>query len=257
MSMNREEALFRAEQRGCVAVIRLKKNLVRNFTDLNLKEGLFRYLHDAERDGNIRVFLIIGNPAKVTAEEIIGLYGEWMQSVGGINRVTRVYNSINQVILMLRRMSKMVVYADSGDIIALFLSISMACDYRIVDENTRFRFPTHALGMIPKGGGLYFLSSVIGKGRTMEVMMSGKDITAQQALAMGIVDRVAPKGQMESQALAVADGIGQKPLSLTTGIKKLLNLTTTDLGAFLEAENNLLLDCLRKEEFQECLGKCL
>lgn len=257
MSVNREEALFAAEQHGHVAVIRLKKSLVRNFTDLNLKEGLFRYLHDAEKDPTVRVFLIIGNPEKITAREIIGLYGEWMSSVAGINQVTRVYNSINQVIMMLRRMTKMVVYADSGDIIALFLSISMACDYRIVDEKTCFRFPTHALGMIPKGGGLFFLASMIGKSRTMEVMLSGKDITAQEALTMGIVDRVVPSGQMEGQALAIADGIGQKPLSLTTGLKKLLNFPSADLASFLEAENTLLLDCLRKEEFQECLGKCL
>ena len=257
MRLNREEALFAAEQRGHVAVIRLKEDLVRNFTDLNLKEGLFRYLHDAEKDETVRVFLIIGNPEKITAPEIISLYGEWMASIEGINQVTRVYNSINQVIMMLRSMTKMVVYADGGDIISLFLSISMACDYRIVDEETCFRFPTHALGMIPKGGGLFFLSSLIGKSRTMEVMLSGKDISAQEALAMGIVDGVAAAGQLENQALATADGIGRKPLSLTTGLKKLLNFSSSDLAAFLEAENTLLLDCLRREEFQECLGKCL
>jgi 2-(1,2-epoxy-1,2-dihydrophenyl)acetyl-CoA isomerase len=257
MSVNREEALFAAEQHGHVAVIRLKENLVRNFTDLNLKEGLFRFLHDAEKDETVRVFLIIGNPEKISPQEIVALYSEWMSSVAGINQVTRVYNSINQVIMMLRRMTKMVVYADSGDIIALFLSLSMACDYRIVDEKTCFRFPSHALGLIPKGGGLFFLSSVIGKGRTMELMLSGRDITAQEALTMGIVDRVAPSGEVEQQALTIADGIGQKPMSLTIGLKKLLNFTSTDLAAFLEAENTLLLDCLRKDEFQECLGKCL
>ena len=259
MRVNREETetLFTAEQHGHVAIVQLRENLVRNFTDLNLKEGLFRFLHDAEKDETVRVFLIIGSPDKISAQEMIDLYGEWMDSVAGINQVTRVYNSINQVIMMLRSMTKMVVYADSGDIIALFLSIAMACDYRIVDEKTYFRFPTHALGMIPKGGGLFFLSSVIGKGRTMELMLTGRAISAREALTMGIVDRVAPSGQVERQALAIADGIGQKPLSLTTGLKKLLNYPSSDLGAFLEAENTLLLDCLRRDEFQECLGKCL
>jgi len=240
-----------------VALVRLKGDLIRQLTDLNLKEGLFRYLHKVNDSPNLGAVLVLGNPEKIKRREMIAFIGELAETGADANRIARVYNAINQLILFVRGMRKPVIHADSGEVLSLFFNVSMACDYRIIGDKTVFQYPTRELGLVPKGGGVYFLSRFIGPGKTLELMLSGRDITAAEALEMGIVDRVVPSAAIEAEAIAIAVEMAAKPLALIAGIKRLLSVASGDLAAFLEAENDLLLECIKSDDFRRCLKKLL
>lgn len=253
MTLNIENHLFIAEQIENIALIKLKKNLIRQLTDLNAKEGLFKYLHEVRDSKSIKVVLCIGSPEKIKSWEMIKFLGELVDSGEDINQITRVYNAINQLILFLQSINKIVIHADGGYVLSLFLNVSLACDYRIIGDKTVFQYPTQELGLVPKGGGIFFLARAIGTGKTLELILSGKDITANEALELGIVDKVVPSDDIENRAFEVAEDVAQKPLSLISATKQLLISSSEDLATFLEKENSLLLENIRSGDFQHCL----
>lgn len=257
MPLISENPLFSAEFIEEIALIRLKGGLVRHLTNLNVKEDWFRYLHEVRSNKRIKVVLIMGNPEKLKRREMFKLLCDIAKSPSSTFEPTRVYNAVNQLILFIRSMDKLVIHADSGDVLSLFLNISLACDYRIISDKTVYLYPTQALGLVPKGGGIYFMSKSIGPGKTLEIMLSGRDISATEALELGLVDRVVPQETFEDEAMEVARMFAQKPASLIRGVKKLLIAATEDhMADFLEKENRLLLDRFREEDFQRQIREC-
>ena len=253
MILNVEHNLFSAKQTDDIAIISFKKNLIRQLTNLSLKEPLLDYLNEVSDDKGIKVVLMFGSPEKIKSQELIEFYGELSDAKSDIYNITRIYNAINQLILMIRGMKKMVIYADSGEILSLFMNVSFACDYRIIGDRSIFQFPTLDLGLVPKGGGIFFMTKKIGESKTLELLLSGKDITAREALELGLVDKVVPSESLDEASIQVARNFARKPMHLISCVKQLLNLPTDDLVKFLERENELLYGCIRSEKFRNRL----
>jgi enoyl-CoA hydratase/carnithine racemase len=250
MGLDFDHELFNAKQIDQIAVIRFKKNLIRQLTDLNLKEALFKYLHAASKDKVIKVI------EKIKCEEIIAFFNELSASSIGVDQISRVYNAINQLVLLIREMDKIVVHADSGEVLSLFLNISLACDYRIIGDKTVFQYPLLEFGLIPKGGGIFFLAQKLGTSKTMELLLSGKDIDAREALELGLVDRVVPSEDIETAAQETAEKIASKPMPFISGVKRLLHFANKDLESFLDYENAQLLECIKSGCFRQGVDQC-
>jgi enoyl-CoA hydratase/carnithine racemase len=122
--------------------------------------------------------------------------------------------------------------------------ISLACDYRIVSEDTAFQNTFLKLGYIPKGGEAYFLEKRLGHCKACEILLSEKDISAQEAMELGIVNKVVPFEELENEAFRTAKYFAQKPATSLTGIKKLLNYSMKDLPDYLEFETQELMNVL-------------
>jgi len=134
---------------------------------------------------------------------------------------------------------------DDGVVLPPFLNISLACDYRIVGDKTIFRNPNIELDLPPKGAGILFLSKILGYSKTLEFFMSEKDVTADEALQLGIVNKVVASEHLKEQALAVAQSFAQKPMCFMTGIKQLLNWDFDEIKRFLDYEDEVLLKSIR------------
>jgi enoyl-CoA hydratase/carnithine racemase len=144
---------------------------------------------------------------------------------------------------------------DSGQVIPMFLNFSLACDYRIVSEDTLFQNPCIELGLIPKGGGAFFLPRIVGLRKAYEILLSIEDLPASQALQLGIVDEVVAKEQLESAALKAADCFCGYPANSVSGIKRLLNYSRNELGDYLEFENQVLINCVGSRQRENRIFK--
>lgn len=88
------------------------------------------------------------------------------------------------------RVTKPLLGALNGDAYGGGLELALACDMRLASDHVRLALPEARVGMIPAGGATYRLPQLIGKGNALRMMLTGEPVTATQALAWGLVDRV-------------------------------------------------------------------
>ena len=244
---------FSGRREENIVLISFKENLLQRTTHLDAKGLLFDYLELISRSDAIRGVLIIGSPKKMGREEYIRFYRQVLQPEFDMRGLARVYNAVNQFVLKMVDFKKIVVHADSGKVISFYMNISLACDYRIIGDNTFFQNPYLDLELVPKGGGAFFLSRLLGFSKASELLLSDKDSTAEEALRLGIVDKVVPFVEVDEAALKIAKDFARKPVGSVSGIKRLLSSCLTDLEACLECENQVLLQTVSRSDFRRKL----
>jgi len=242
---------FSAETVEDIILLRFKKDLLVRTTDLQTTETLFKFIGRISNQVDIKVVVIINSPQKTGCEEYIEFYRKVYESKLGQYAMQRLYNSVDQFIEKIVSLNKIVIHADSGRVIPLFMNVSLACDYRIVADNTVFQNPCLELGLVPKGGSGFFLSKMLGRTKAYEIMLSDEDMSAQDALKLGIVNEVIPLEKLEEISLDRARRFARKPASTLQGIKRLLNYSLKDLQDYLKLENEVLIRIIKSSEFHK------
>jgi len=242
---------FSAETVEDIILLRFKKDLLVRTTDLQTTETLFKFIGRISNQVDIKVVVIINSPQKTGCEEYIEFYRKVYESKLGQYAMQRLYNSVDQFIEKIVSVNKIVIHADSGRVIPLFMNVSLACDYRIVADNTVFQNPCLELGLVPKGGSGFFLSKMLGRTKAYEIMLSDEDMSAQDALKLGIVNEVIPLEKLEEISLDRARRFARKPASTLQGIKRLLNYSLKDLQDYLKLENEVLIRIIKSSEFHK------
>ena len=100
------------------------------------------------------------------------------------------------------------------------LELAMACDVRIASRSARLGQPEILLGIIPGWGGTQRLPRLVGRGMAMELLLSGEQIDAERALALGLVNRVAAPAELGHEAQALAEQLGERAPLATAAIKR-------------------------------------
>lgn len=244
---------FSGEREDNMVWIRFKENLIQRATHLDAKNLLFDYLDLIAKNDEIKVLIITGSPSKVGRGDYIRFYRQILKVDFDTRDLARLYNAVNQLVLKIVGFDKPIVHADSGKVISLYMNISLACDYRIIGDNCIFQNPYLDLGLIPKEGGAFFLSRLLGFSKALEILLSHKDITADEAFKLGIVNKVAPAVQLKEETRKIAQEFAEKPIHSLSGIKRLLRCCMRDLEDCLVCENELLLQMVSRTNFTKRL----
>lgn len=153
---------------------------------------------------------------------------------------------------LIENLSKPVIAAVRGYALGGGCELAMACTLRIASETARFGQPEVKLGIIPGYAGTQRLSRLVGKGRALELILSGETITAQEAHRIGLVNRVVPAEELIPTAEAAARKIiANAPLAVKFSIDAVnhgLEMTQQE-GEFLEA--TLFSLCCATEDMKE------
>lgn len=112
-----------------------------------------------------------------------------------------------RVFSRIEEMTKPVIAAINGYALGGGLELALACHLRIAAENARLGLPELKLGIIAGNGGTQRLPRLVGKGRALEMMLTGEPVSAEEAWRIGLVNRVAPRGELIGAARAMARGI--------------------------------------------------
>ena len=150
------------------------------------------------------------------------------------------------------RCGKPVIAAARGYCFGVGFEISLACDFRIVTETTRYALPEQKLGQIPGSGGSARLQKMVGITRTKDIVMRSRRITGQQALEWGIATECVADAELEKSTDAlVAELVQFAPLAQRTA-KKLLNDTEdATLATAIELEGHAYSRLRSSEDFRE------
>ncbi len=208
-------------------------------------KSLFEYLK-----ANDEVFVVVltgaGEKAFVAGTDIKELTELTTES-------GRAFSEGGQVIFnLIENLGKPVIAAINGYALGGGLELALACHLRIASENAKFGQPEVNLGIIPGYGGTQRLARLVGKGRAMEMILTGEPIDAQEALRIGLVNRVVPAGELHAVAKAMAQKIISKGQIAIRMALKAINMThETNLTDGQALEASLFGVCCGTEDFKE------
>jgi len=136
-------------------------------------------------------------------------------------------------------LERVAIAAINGDAVGQGLELVLACDIRIAAEGARFSLPYTSYGLIPRGGGTQRLPRLVGKGKAMEMVLTGEPIDTEEAFRIGLINKVVSPEALLSEAEEIAKGIITKgPIALRyakEAVNKGLDLTL-EQGLRLEAD---------------------
>ena len=121
------------------------------------------------------------------------------------------------------RCSKPVIAGLEGYVLGIGLELALACDFRIAADDVQLGLPEVTIGMIPGSGGTQRLARMIGLGRAKDLVMRGRRVAADEALALGLVTRVVPRDELDGAVGSLVDELSaHSPLALAMA-KRVLN----------------------------------
>jgi enoyl-CoA hydratase len=218
-----------------IATLTLNRPKVRNALNAALLEALGQALHAAEADPQVRAIILTGSGEKAFAAGAdIGELSALPNSVVGA-ALARRGQALTRAMELLRTP---IVAAVNGFALGGGCELAMAADIRIAGDNAAFGQPEVNLGLIPGYGGTQRLSRLVGRGMAQYLCLTGEIINAQEALRIGLVQRVVPLADLLGEARRVAGLIAAKaPLAIAAAKRAIdegIGLSITE-GLAIEA----------------------
>jgi enoyl-CoA hydratase len=140
----------------------------------------------------------------VTGGERIFAAGADISEFGGPEEAAAITASFHWALDALAAVPRFVIAAVAGYALGGGCELALACDYRIASERAVFGQPEILLGIVPGGGGTQRLPRTIGRSRAKELMITGRQVKADEALRIGLADEVVPHEQVHERAFALA-----------------------------------------------------
>jgi enoyl-CoA hydratase/carnithine racemase len=138
----------------------------------------------------------------------------------------------------LARLPRVTIAAINGYALGGGLELALACDLRICADDAKLGLPEILLGVIPGGGGTQRLARLVGVGRAKELVLTGRQVRAEEALAIGLVNRVVPKADLIDEVLRFAATLAAGPRLAQAAAKAAIDEgleTTLEEGLAIEA----------------------
>ncbi|ONG44678.1 enoyl-CoA hydratase [Pseudoroseomonas deserti] len=208
---------------GPVAVLTLNRPAARNAIDDAMRAALMAALDQVARDDGVKALVVTGagrgfcagGDVKSMQARLAVPPGE--VALNGWRRQQRTHHAV----AMLHALPKPTIAAVNGAATGLGCDLALACDFVIAAESARFAMSYILRGLIPDGGGMYFLPRRVGLARAKELIFTGRTLEPAEALRLGMIERVAGDDSLLAEACAWAAELGQgapAALALSKGI---------------------------------------
>lgn len=192
------------EQEGPVGVIRLNRPEVLNALNSEVMDELAAALSDWDHDDRVRVVVLTGSERAFAAgADIAEMKDQAAAQMLRSRQLTR-WEAI-------RRFSKPLIGAVSGWALGGGMELAMCCDLLVASETARFGQPEIRIGVMPGAGGTQRLTRTVGKVRAMDLVLSGRHLTAAEAHEWGLVNRVVAAEHCLAEAMRWAAQLAAGP----------------------------------------------
>ncbi|WQN26609.1 enoyl-CoA hydratase [Stutzerimonas stutzeri] len=236
-----------------VARLRLNRPAVNNALSLELQALLARYFSELADDASVRCILLTGG------EQVFAAGGD-ISSMAGVGPIEILQRHTERVWAPIQHCPKPVIAAVCGYAYGGGCELAMHADIIIAGRSARFSQPEIRIGIMPGIGGTQRLVRAVGKAKAMQMALTGRPISAEEACIAGLVSEVVADEQVQEHALEQARLIAAMPPLAAEQIKEVILAgmdASLEAGLALERKANALLFASRdqKEGMQAFLDK--
>jgi len=188
--MSSEELILESRDEG-VAVITLNRPHARNAVDNALRAALFDRLDELGSDASVRAIVLTGAGKAFSAGgDIAGMKARLAEAPDTVAAKGWLHQRRNthRLVTRLAGMEKPVIAAVNGAAAGLGADLALACDAIVAGRAAKFIYSYVLRGLIPDGGGMYFLPRRVGLAKAKELVFTGRTIPADEALGLGLID---------------------------------------------------------------------
>ena len=236
------------EKKGAIAYVTLNRPKVLNALNRQTWEDLRTAFEDARDDAEIRGVILTG------AGEKAFIAGADIGELAQITAVEAERSSTfgQEVLDLVENLGKPVIAAVNGFALGGGCETAMACTIRIATDNAKFGQPEVKLGIIPGGGGTQRLPRLVGRGRALQLILSGEMISAQEAWRIGLVNEVVPGAELITRAETILKQIlSNAPLAVKYSLEAVNKGLETSQTEGLSLEASLFGLCAGTEDKKE------
>jgi len=215
---------------GPVALVRLNRPEVLNAINRDLMDRLVVTLETFDQDATIRCIVLTGNERAFAA-------GADIKEMADATAVEMLLRDQFAKWDRIKKIRKPVIAAVNGFALGGGCELAMSCDIIIAGDTAQFGQPEISIGVMPGAGGTQRLTRAVGKVKAMEMVLTGRMMTADEALKRGLINIVVPPERVVEESLAVAREIASKsPLAIRLAKEAVLKSLETPLREGLEFE---------------------
>jgi enoyl-CoA hydratase/carnithine racemase len=196
-----------------VTVVRIDRPPLNALSTAVLDE-LASSARDLAVDADVKTVVVFGGPKAFAAGADISEFGGPAEARVVGQKFRDAYDAIGEI-------PRPVIAAINGVALGGGLELALACDLRVAADNVRVGQPEVLLGIIPGAGATQRLPRLVGPARAKELIWSGRQVKADEALAIGLVDRVVPASELEDAALAWAASLASGAV-VAMGVAKIV-----------------------------------
>jgi enoyl-CoA hydratase len=224
---------LKLERNEGVATLELYRPQKKNSLNTEMRHELEACLKELANDHSVRVVVITGGAEIFCA-------GADISEIEGTSSAEAAYTHAREFQILFDQVESLpqpTVAAVSGYALGGGCELALACDFRIASDTARFGLPEIKIGAFPGGGGTQRLPRAIGVAKAKEMILLGDPINAEQALAIGLVQKVVAKDKLMAEAQTLAAKIAALPRLALQASKMLINKSQEiDLATGLEFE---------------------
>lgn len=199
--------LITLEYDGAVALISNNSPDKHNAANDEMDQGLRAILDELARNPDVRCAIWRANGKSWSSGRDVGQIGIRTEDIDNLSFIERGQGAMKDLLAL----PVPILCALKGWVIGGSFERALCCDIRIAAEDTRFMLPEVKHGVITDTGGMARLFQMVGHGVTMDLILTGRTMDAEEALRHGIVSRVVPNDKLEETALEMAKGIAASP----------------------------------------------
>jgi enoyl-CoA hydratase len=215
---------------GPIGIAQLNRPKVLNALNSETMIELVKAFEELDKDQSINVIILTGGPNVFAA-------GADLKEMAQATPVDLVLGRRFELWDRIRRISKPIIAAVSGYCLGGGNELVMSCDIIIASETATFGQPEVNVGIMPGAGGTQRLTRAVGKYRSMEMILTGRSISAEEAFRIGLVNKIVPVESLMDEAKKIAREIASKPpISVRAAKEAIVRAQDTTLEVGLEFE---------------------
>src|SRR5437762_1352914 len=240
-------------QDNSVLTITMNRPEVLNaFNDTMLGE-LNEAIEAAAQDDTVRCIVITGAGRGFGSGQDLKALAA-VRSTTETGKVSEHLQKYHRLINTIRHMPKPVIAAVRGVAAGISCNLALACDMRIAADDARFIEAFARIGLVPDGGGGYFLPRLVGFGKALEMAMLAEEITGPEAERIGLINKCVPLAEFEDATRALAQRLAKGPTRTYALIKKLIYTSAeSDLQTSMRLEGELQDMAFETEDHQNAV----